>query len=91
MDPSTAEHARRGRRVALLAELLGFDLRQQRQARGWSQARLGEAIGVTGEAVRAYEHGKASPSLPTIVELIRWAYESENDIEGDIVAGIVAA
>ena len=39
-------------------------LRDLREARGWSQAQLGERLGVSRQTVNAIETGKYDPSLP---------------------------
>jgi putative transcriptional regulator len=38
-------------------------LRELRQQRGWTQAQLGERLGVSRQAVNALESGKHDPSL----------------------------
>ncbi len=37
---------------------------QLRTERGWSQARLGEALGVSRQTIIAIERGRYDPSLP---------------------------
>ena len=39
-------------------------LRQLRTERGWSQASLGERLGVSRQTINAIEGGKYDPSLP---------------------------
>jgi putative transcriptional regulator len=39
-------------------------LRELREARGWSQAQLGERLEVSRQTVNAIETGKYDPSLP---------------------------
>ena len=39
-------------------------VRELREQRGWSQARLAEALGVSRQTVNAIETGKYDPSLP---------------------------
>ena len=39
-------------------------LRELRAERGWSQADLGEQLGVSRQSVNAIETGKYDPSLP---------------------------
>jgi putative transcriptional regulator len=39
-------------------------LRQLRTERGWSQAALGEKLGVSRQTINAIEGGKYDPSLP---------------------------
>ena len=46
-------------------------LRQLRDARGWSQARLAELLGVSRQTINAIETGKYDPSLPLAFALAR--------------------
>jgi putative transcriptional regulator len=46
-------------------------LRVLRAERGWSQAELGDRIGVSRQAVNAIETGKHDPSLPLAFRLGR--------------------
>jgi len=39
-------------------------VRELREARGWSQAQLGERLDVSRQTVNAIETGKYDPSLP---------------------------
>ena len=39
-------------------------MRELREARGWSQARLGEQLEVSRQTINAIETGKYDPSLP---------------------------
>ena len=39
-------------------------VRELREARGWSQAQLGERLDVSRQTVNAIETGKYGPSLP---------------------------
>lgn len=39
-------------------------VRELREQRGWSQARLADALGVSRQTVNAIETGKYDPSLP---------------------------
>lgn len=39
-------------------------LRELRENRAWSQARLAEALGVSRQTVNAIENGRYDPSLP---------------------------
>jgi len=39
-------------------------LRELRDTRGWSQARLAELLGVSRQTINAIETGKYDPSLP---------------------------
>ena len=46
-------------------------LRVLRAERGWSQADLGERIGVSRQAVNAIETGRYDPSLPLAFKMAR--------------------
>ena len=39
-------------------------MRELREARGWSQARLGDQLEVSRQTINAIETGKYDPSLP---------------------------
>lgn len=47
------------------------DLRTLRQARGWSQGRLAQEMGVSRQTVNAIETGRFDPSLPLALRLAR--------------------
>lgn len=46
-------------------------LRELRDERGWSQARLAEALAVSRQTVNALETGKYDPSLPLAFRIAR--------------------
>ena len=46
-------------------------LRVLRAERGWSQAELGDRVGVSRQAVNAIETGKHDPSLPLAFRLAK--------------------
>jgi len=46
-------------------------VRELREARGWSQARLGEALDVSRQTINAIETGKYDPSLPLAFRIAR--------------------
>ena len=46
-------------------------LRRLRTERGWSQAALGEKLGVSRQTVNAIEGGKYDPSLPLAFAIAR--------------------
>ena len=45
-------------------------VRELREARGWSQAALGERLGVSRQTINSIETGKYDPSLPLALSLI---------------------
>ncbi|MEO5775096.1 MAG: helix-turn-helix transcriptional regulator [Sphingomicrobium sp.] len=53
-------------------------VRELRNERGWSQALLGEKVGVSRQAVNAIENGKYDPSLPLA---FAFSYLFEDSIE----------
>lgn len=44
-------------------------VRELRTARQWSQARLGDALGVSRQTINAIEKGRYDPSLPLAFKL----------------------
>ena len=46
-------------------------VRELREARGWSQARLGECLEVSRQTINAIETGKYDPSLPLAFRIAR--------------------
>ncbi|WP_122261751.1 helix-turn-helix transcriptional regulator [Ornithinimicrobium cerasi] len=44
-------------------------LRSLREARGWSQGRLAEELGVSRQTINAIETGRFDPSLPLALRL----------------------
>ncbi|HNR91137.1 MAG TPA: helix-turn-helix transcriptional regulator [Dokdonella sp.] len=46
-------------------------VRELRSARGWSQAQLGDELGVSRQTVNAIETGKYDPSLPLAFAIAR--------------------
>lgn len=46
-------------------------VREQRGERGWSQAQLGDELGVSRQTVNAIETGKYDPSLPLAFAIAR--------------------
>ncbi|MEN1941135.1 helix-turn-helix transcriptional regulator [Luteimonas sp. MJ246] len=46
-------------------------VRELREARGWSQAQLGERLDVSRQTVNAIETGKYDPSLPLAFRIAR--------------------
>ena len=46
-------------------------VRELREARGWSQAQLGERLEVSRQTINAIETGKYDPSLPLAFRIAR--------------------
>ncbi len=46
-------------------------VRELREAQGWSQATLGERLGVSRQTVNSIETGKYDPSLPLAFQIAR--------------------
>lgn len=46
-------------------------VRELRTAQGWSQAELGERLGVSRQTVNAIETGRYDPSLPLAFKIAR--------------------
>ncbi|MFZ7095077.1 helix-turn-helix transcriptional regulator [Luteimonas dalianensis] len=46
-------------------------VRELREARSWSQARLGEQLDVSRQTINAIETGKYDPSLPLAFRIAR--------------------
>jgi ribosome-binding protein aMBF1 (putative translation factor) len=57
--------------VAGLAFDLGRAVRELREQRGWSQAQLARAAGMTQSAVARFEAGGTVPTLPVLERLAR--------------------
>jgi putative transcriptional regulator len=55
-------------------------MRELRDARGWSQARLGEQLDVSRQTINAIETGKYDPSLPLAFRIAREFGESIESI-----------
>lgn len=47
------------------------DVRTLREAKGLTQAQLGEALGVSRQSVNSIEKGKYDPSLPLAIAIAR--------------------
>ncbi len=48
-------------------------VRELREAQGWSQATLGERLGVSRQTINSIETGKYDPSLPLAFQ-IAWLF-----------------
>ncbi|WP_341503829.1 helix-turn-helix transcriptional regulator [Gallaecimonas sp. GXIMD4217] len=46
-------------------------VKEFREARGWSQGKLGEALGVSRQTVNSIENGRYDPSLPLAFKLAK--------------------
>jgi transcriptional regulator with XRE-family HTH domain len=57
--------------TARLAFELGAAVREMREARGWTQARLAEAAGLTQPAVARFEAGGTVPTLQVLERLAK--------------------
>jgi transcriptional regulator with XRE-family HTH domain len=57
--------------AAKLAFDLGRAVRELREQRGWSQAQLAQAAGMTQSAVARFEAGGTVPTLPVLERLAR--------------------
>jgi ribosome-binding protein aMBF1 (putative translation factor) len=62
--------------AARLAYELGRTVREMREARGWTQARLAEESGMTQPGVARFEAGGTVPTIPVLERLAR-ALEAE--------------
>ena len=62
--------------AARLAYELGRSVREMREARGWTQARLAAESGMTQSAVARFEAGGTVPTIPVLERLAR-ALEAE--------------
>lgn len=54
---------------AILASNIGRSVREILRDKGWSQQRLGDALGVSESTIRAYVKGDVLPSLPMLCVL----------------------
>lgn len=55
-------------------------LREFREARGWSQGRLAQLLGVSRQTINAVETDKYDPSLPLALRLARLFAVNPQDI-----------
>jgi transcriptional regulator with XRE-family HTH domain len=70
-----------------LAVTFGTNLRNQRKAKGLTQAELAEKVDLSTEMVSKMERGAASPSFPTIEKLAKSLGVSEGAFFGSEFAG----
>ena len=57
----------RKRRAAIIDRKIGQRLRAIRREAGWSQERLGEALGMSFQQVQKYENGKNRVAVSTLL------------------------
>lgn len=57
--------------MEILGLLMRNRVRELREARGWSQAELGERLDVSRQTINAIETGKYDPSLPLAFNIAR--------------------
>lgn len=55
-------------------------VRDLRSAKGWSQADLGEALGVSRQTINSIENGRYLPSLPLALAIARHFVTTVEDI-----------
>jgi len=55
-------------------------VREQRLARGLSQAALGDALGVSRQTVNSIETGRYMPSLPLAIALARFFSKTVEEV-----------
>ena len=70
MTPTTNGHAPRARATDADAQI-GALLRRHRVAHGWTQAQMGELMGVTYQQLHKYETGKNRLSAGALISLLR--------------------
>lgn len=56
------------------------DVRALREARGLTQAQLGEALGVSRQSVNSIEKGRYDPSLPLAIAIARFFESTVEEI-----------
>jgi transcriptional regulator with XRE-family HTH domain len=64
---------------------LGARLRAQREALGYTQAKLAEKAGVTPNYIGVLEHGAKLPSIDTLVKLAKALEMSPAQLFGDMM------
>lgn len=63
-----------------------YKIKVFREAKGWSQAELGERVGVTGPAISQYETGARSPDIAMLRKLAFVLDTDLNTLAGDTMA-----
>lgn len=56
------------------------EVREERLARGLSQAALGQALGVSRQTVNSIENGRYIPSLPLAIALARYFSKTVEEV-----------
>ena len=59
----------RRRRLHLDARAIGQRIRKARMSKGWTQAELGQAVGMAAKTVACWESGFRVPPIRTLVNL----------------------
>lgn len=65
------KHIKRPMRLNALPESMREKLKTARIARGWSQARLGQEIGLPQMHISGIENGKIMPRFNTLLDYVR--------------------
>lgn len=56
------------------------DVRALREAKGLTQAQLGEAVGVSRQSINSIEKGRYDPSLPLAIAIARYFGKTVEEI-----------
>ncbi|SHE25161.1 helix-turn-helix transcriptional regulator [Actinomyces glycerinitolerans] len=56
------------------------DVRALREAKGLTQAQLGEAVGVSRQSINSIEKGRYDPSLPLAIAIARYFDKTVEEI-----------
>ena len=75
--------------AARLAFELGKAVREMREQRGWTQATLAEASGLTQPAVARFEAGGTVPTIPVLEPLANALRSSIGSWHGDATAHMI--
>ncbi len=66
------------------AKRLGDRLRAGRSAKGLTQAKLAEAVGVSNNYISMLERGQKLPTIDTLIKLAKAADTSVSELLGDV-------
>lgn len=69
--------------VSRVGAALGSRIRARREAQGWSQARLAEAVDLTPNYVGSLERGEALPTVQTLTVIARSLSTSAAELLGE--------